>query len=186
MRLVNEDFDLFCHQRWWSVTSSTHIMPASSKPEKDRPWLDGVLAEAVPGVFTYLGTGNETAGSIHGLHTPKFILDESVLPLGAALHVAMAFQVLGSYQTANIEKLWQALPSVLHKAVSLIKQLGFDSTLQTNEQLSSCLPGTYPILLHFDLSDIHQPPHFENQVGLDHGGAVQKYTILHSEVAPRI
>ncbi len=48
------------------------------------------LAEAVPGVFTYLGIRNETAGSVHGLHTPRFQLDESVLPLGAALHTRFA------------------------------------------------------------------------------------------------
>ena len=56
-------------------------------------------------MFTYLGVGNETAGSIHGLHTPKFILDESVLPLGAALHAAMAFHVLRSHETAHKEEL---------------------------------------------------------------------------------
>jgi len=35
----------------------------------------------VPGVFTFLGIRNETLGSVHGLHTPRFIMDEAQLPL---------------------------------------------------------------------------------------------------------
>ena len=54
-------------------------------------------AEAVPGVFTYLGIRNETVGSVHGLHTPQFTLDETVLPRGAALHAAVAFEFLASH-----------------------------------------------------------------------------------------
>lgn len=64
-----------------------------------------LAAEAVPGVFTYLGIRNESIGSIHGLHTPRFTLDESVLPRGAALHAAMAFEVLNSHQGAQKEEL---------------------------------------------------------------------------------
>jgi IAA-amino acid hydrolase len=54
----------------------------------------GFLAAAVPGVFAFLGTANASApGSpgAHGLHTARFTLDEGVLPLGAALHAAVAF-----------------------------------------------------------------------------------------------
>lgn len=57
----------------------------------------GFMSEAVPGVFTYLGIGNETAGSVHGLHTPRFTLDETVLSRGAALHAAVAFEFLASH-----------------------------------------------------------------------------------------
>lgn len=31
---------------------------------------------------------------MHGLHTPRFTMDESVLKLGAALHTALASQYL--------------------------------------------------------------------------------------------
>ena len=62
-------------------------------------------AEAVPGVFTYLGIRNETIGSIHGLHTPRFTLDESVLPRGAALHAALAFEFLAQHQSAGRDEL---------------------------------------------------------------------------------
>ena len=34
-------------------------------------------AEEVPAAFTFLGIRNETLGSVHGLHTPQFLLDES-------------------------------------------------------------------------------------------------------------
>ena len=43
-----------------------------------------------------LGIRNESVGSVHGLHTPKFRLDEAALPLGAALHVQFALDFLAS------------------------------------------------------------------------------------------
>ena len=62
------------------------------------PGLTGVLVtlacvstDTVPGVFTFLGIRNESVGSVHGLHTPRFTMDEAQLPLGAALHASMAF-----------------------------------------------------------------------------------------------
>lgn len=54
-------------------------------------------AEAVPGVFTFLGIRNESAGSVHGLHTPRFVMDEAQLPVGAALHAATALRFLSSH-----------------------------------------------------------------------------------------
>lgn len=35
----------------------------------------------MPAVFTFLGIRNETAGSVHGLHTPVFTMDEAQLPV---------------------------------------------------------------------------------------------------------
>jgi IAA-amino acid hydrolase len=52
------------------------------------------LADEVPAVFTFLGIRNETAGSVHGLHTPVFTMDEAQLPVGAALHAATALRFL--------------------------------------------------------------------------------------------
>ena len=54
-------------------------------------------AEEVPGVFSFLGIRNETAGSVHGLHTPRFVVDEAQLPLGAALHAATAMRLLEAF-----------------------------------------------------------------------------------------
>ncbi|HLX60136.1 MAG TPA: amidohydrolase [Planctomycetota bacterium] len=52
-----------------------------------------------PGVFVALGIRNESAGSIHGLHTPKFKMDEDTLPTGTALHVAFALESLDELQS---------------------------------------------------------------------------------------
>lgn len=48
------------------------------------------IARAVPATFMFLGIRNETAGAVHGLHTARFIMDEQMLPVGAALHAALA------------------------------------------------------------------------------------------------
>ena len=40
-----------------------------------------LFADEVPAVFTFLGIRNETAGSVHGLHTPVFTMDEAQLPV---------------------------------------------------------------------------------------------------------
>jgi IAA-amino acid hydrolase len=37
---------------------------------------------------------NETCGSIHAPHTSLFTIDENVLPLGAAMHAAIAERYL--------------------------------------------------------------------------------------------
>ena len=51
--------------------------------------------------MTFLGIRNETIGSIHGLHTPRFRMDESQLPVGAALHAAVALEFLGAAEGAS-------------------------------------------------------------------------------------
>ena len=51
------------------------------------PWRSCVLVcvAQVPSTFSFLGIRNETAGSVHGLHTPRFIMDEAQMPLGAQI-----------------------------------------------------------------------------------------------------
>jgi len=58
-------------------------------------------AEAVPAAMTFLGIRNESVGSVHGLHTPRFRMDESQLPVGAALHAAVALEFLDSHEGAG-------------------------------------------------------------------------------------
>jgi small-conductance mechanosensitive channel len=48
------------------------------------------LMRTTPGVFVLIGSGNEQLGTTHGVHTPLFKLDESVLSTGAAMHVMFA------------------------------------------------------------------------------------------------
>eukprot|EP00889_Picochlorum_renovo_P006944 jgi/Picre1/33974/NNA_001451.t1 len=52
------------------------------------------IARKVQSAFTFLGIRNETAGSVHGLHTAKFTMDESALKKGAALHAILATEFL--------------------------------------------------------------------------------------------
>ncbi|KXZ45257.1 hypothetical protein GPECTOR_56g353 [Gonium pectorale] len=45
--------------------------------------------------FTFLGIGDPALGTDTGLHSPRFRMDERQLPLGAALHAAVAMEWLG-------------------------------------------------------------------------------------------
>ena len=58
-------------------------------------------AAAVPGVFSFLGIRNETAGSVHGLHTAQFQMDEMQLPVGAAMHASFALEFLARHRAGN-------------------------------------------------------------------------------------
>ncbi|GER41864.1 IAA-amino acid hydrolase ILR1 [Striga asiatica] len=48
-------------------------------------------AAKIPAAFFMIGTGNETTmRSVKGWHSPHFLIDEDVLPIGASLHAAVA------------------------------------------------------------------------------------------------
>ncbi|XP_073035664.1 IAA-amino acid hydrolase ILR1-like 5 [Primulina eburnea] len=46
--------------------------------------------QVIPGAMFQIGIRNEKVGSVHSPHSPYFFLDEDVLPIGAALHTAIA------------------------------------------------------------------------------------------------
>lgn len=46
--------------------------------------------QLVPGIMFGIGIRNEEVGSVHPAHSPYFVVDEDVLPIGAALHTAIA------------------------------------------------------------------------------------------------
>ena len=46
--------------------------------------------QVIPGAMASIGIGNEQVGSVHSPHSPFFFLDDEVLPIGAALHTAIA------------------------------------------------------------------------------------------------
>ncbi|KAL4187066.1 hypothetical protein AMTRI_Chr09g17040 [Amborella trichopoda] len=46
--------------------------------------------QLIPGVMLSIGIRNAEVGSIHFPHSPHFFLDEDALPIGAAVHVALA------------------------------------------------------------------------------------------------
>jgi IAA-amino acid hydrolase len=52
------------------------------------------FAQRVPAAMLLLGSYNASAGAVHGLHSARFTLDERVLPLGAAMHAALALHFL--------------------------------------------------------------------------------------------
>ncbi|KAD3069314.1 hypothetical protein E3N88_37194 [Mikania micrantha] len=54
-------------------------------------------SEAVPAAFFYIGIMNETLGSTHTGHSPYFMIDEDVLPIGAATHAAIAERYLNEH-----------------------------------------------------------------------------------------
>lgn len=50
--------------------------------------------EAIPGVMFSIGIRSEKVGSVYSPHSSYFFLDEDVLPIGAALHTALALTYL--------------------------------------------------------------------------------------------
>uniref|UniRef100_A0ACD5UHR5 Uncharacterized protein n=1 Tax=Avena sativa TaxID=4498 RepID=A0ACD5UHR5_AVESA len=53
-------------------------------------------SQVIPAGFYYVGVRNETLGSVHTGHSPYFIIDEDVLPTGAAVHAAIAERYLAA------------------------------------------------------------------------------------------
>ncbi|KAL0410157.1 UNVERIFIED_CONTAM: IAA-amino acid hydrolase ILR1-like 7 [Sesamum latifolium] len=51
-------------------------------------------AQKIPAAFFMIGTRNETMKPVKGLHSPHFVMDEDVLPLGASMHAAVALSYL--------------------------------------------------------------------------------------------
>ncbi|XP_065881684.1 IAA-amino acid hydrolase ILR1-like 6 [Euphorbia lathyris] len=51
-------------------------------------------SQVIPAAFYYIGIRNETLGSTHIGHSPYFMIDEDVLPFGAATHAAIAERYL--------------------------------------------------------------------------------------------
>ncbi|EEF48330.1 IAA-amino acid hydrolase ILR1-like 6 [Ricinus communis] len=51
-------------------------------------------SQVVPAAFYYIGIRNETLGSTHTGHSPYFMIDEDVLPIGAAAHATIAERYL--------------------------------------------------------------------------------------------
>ncbi|XP_057869433.2 IAA-amino acid hydrolase ILR1-like 5 [Cryptomeria japonica] len=54
--------------------------------------------QIIPGVMFSVGIRNQDIGSTHSVHSPFFFLDEAVLPVGAALHTAIAEVYFDKYR----------------------------------------------------------------------------------------
>lgn len=58
----------------------------------------GFYSQKMPAAIFFIGVRNESLGSdIKGLHSPFLVLDEEVLPIGAAFHAAVAFSFLENH-----------------------------------------------------------------------------------------
>ncbi|XP_051132047.1 IAA-amino acid hydrolase ILR1-like 7 [Andrographis paniculata] len=51
-------------------------------------------SQRIPGSFFVIGVANETMTPVKGSHSPHFVIDEDVLPVGASLHTAVALAYL--------------------------------------------------------------------------------------------
>lgn len=56
-----------------------------------------MVAQKVPSVFFHLGAGSPAGGHLCGMHNPGMIVDEDVLPIGAALYAHCAARYLQSH-----------------------------------------------------------------------------------------
>ncbi|CAN6206851.1 unnamed protein product [Urochloa humidicola] len=79
---------------------ATELLGAGSY--RDVPAMMGAedfsfYSQVVPAGFYYIGVRNETLGSVHTGHSPYFMIDEDVLPTGAAVHAAIAERFLAEY-----------------------------------------------------------------------------------------
>ncbi|XP_028795781.1 IAA-amino acid hydrolase ILR1-like 5 [Neltuma alba] len=59
--------------------------------------------QVIPGAMFGIGIRNEEAGSVRPPHSPFFFLDEEVLPIGAALHTAIAELYLEDHQHSTVQ-----------------------------------------------------------------------------------
>lgn len=58
--------------------------------------------EFIPGVMLSIGIRNEKVGSVHSPHSPYFFLDEDSLPIGAAVHTALAEMYLRDHPSSLV------------------------------------------------------------------------------------
>jgi jasmonoyl-L-amino acid hydrolase len=58
-------------------------------------------SQVIPSAFYYIGVKNEILGSVHQGHSPYFIIDEDVLPVGAAFHAAVAERYIAENKRAG-------------------------------------------------------------------------------------
>ncbi|KAL8168129.1 hypothetical protein V2J09_009628 [Rumex salicifolius] len=59
-------------------------------------------SQKIPAAFFMIGIRNESLASYNPLHSPYFFVDEDVIPVGAALHAAVAFSYLNDCRTRKI------------------------------------------------------------------------------------
>ncbi|KAJ3709266.1 hypothetical protein LUZ61_012971 [Rhynchospora tenuis] len=61
------------------------------------------FSQKIPAAMFFIGAGSENADQVHSLHSPYFYANEKVLPVGAALHAAVAIEYLDKSLRSNEE-----------------------------------------------------------------------------------
>ncbi len=83
-----------------SVETNTQALIGRERTFKAEPLMVAedfsYYLEEVPGTFWWLGAGEPAEGCVAGLHNATFTIDESILPIGAALLAWNAVQLLQS------------------------------------------------------------------------------------------
>ncbi|WP_119070348.1 M20 metallopeptidase family protein [Rubrobacter indicoceani] len=78
----------------FALEVASEVIGSEKVSEADHPSMGGedfaFMLESVPGAYLWLGVGE-----VSGLHTPRFDFDERIMPIGAALHTALALKKLG-------------------------------------------------------------------------------------------
>jgi len=57
-------------------------------------------AQKFAGAFFFIGVRNKSMEAMYPLHSPYFVIDEDVLPVGAAFHAAVAMEYLIKHTAA--------------------------------------------------------------------------------------
>ncbi|MCC7265308.1 MAG: amidohydrolase [Candidatus Latescibacteria bacterium] len=83
---------------WSLVRRATESLIGSQNVCAMEPILGGedfaFYQQRIPGCFAFLGVSDPAWETRHGVHHPKFRVDEAALPIGTAWHVAMAMESL--------------------------------------------------------------------------------------------
>ena len=60
----------------------------------------GFYTEKIPAAFFGIGVRGSSGEEMHHVHTPHLVIDEDALPVGAALHAAVAIEFLNKHASA--------------------------------------------------------------------------------------
>lgn len=72
--------------------ANVYLLPMSMDAEEFR-----LYSQKIPAALFMIGTSNETLKSGGQIHAPYLVIGEDVLPIGAALHAAVAISYLDSH-----------------------------------------------------------------------------------------
>ncbi|HLR31371.1 MAG TPA: amidohydrolase [Fodinibius sp.] len=80
------------------IDTASDLLGAENVKQMEVPIMAGedfaFYQQHFPGVFFFLGSGNEKSGSIYPWHHPKYNIDEACFTSGAALMASLVFQSL--------------------------------------------------------------------------------------------